>query len=158
RLNCLDAATGAKVWSADVAADSGAKAPMWGFAASPLVAAGIVTVFAGGPNEKSVLGYKASTGVLAWSAGEGKHSYCSMHPATLGGVDQLVVSTERGLAAYDPTGGAVLWKHSFPLEEGYCRVVQPTLLEGGDMLIGMGMGVGTRRVHINHADKAWATK
>src|SRR5207237_2574378 len=77
RLNCLDAATGRVLWSQDIVADSGAKVPTWGFAASPLVAQGVVTVFAGGPNGKSVLGYDASSGEPSWSAGEGELSYCS---------------------------------------------------------------------------------
>jgi hypothetical protein len=56
RLNCLDAASGDLKWSHDIVADSGADVPMWGFASSPLVAEGIVMVFAGGPDGKSVLG------------------------------------------------------------------------------------------------------
>ena len=48
KLNCLDAATGRVIWSRDIREDSGAKLPMWGFSASPLVVQGIVTVFAGG--------------------------------------------------------------------------------------------------------------
>jgi outer membrane protein assembly factor BamB len=46
-LNCLDAATGKVVWTRDIAADAGTKPPQWGFSSSPLVAHGIVTVFAG---------------------------------------------------------------------------------------------------------------
>jgi outer membrane protein assembly factor BamB len=37
-LNCLDAGDGHALWSRDIVKDSGAKVPMWGFAASPLVA------------------------------------------------------------------------------------------------------------------------
>ncbi len=55
-LNCLDAATGKLQWTRDIAKDSGAKLPQWGFASSPLVWQGIVSVFAGGPEGKSVLG------------------------------------------------------------------------------------------------------
>jgi outer membrane protein assembly factor BamB len=65
-LNCLDPLTGKVKWSHDIAADSGAKVPLWGFSASPLVAQGVVTVFAGGKEGKSVLGYQASSGELAW--------------------------------------------------------------------------------------------
>jgi outer membrane protein assembly factor BamB len=98
-LNCLDAASGQSHWSRNVIADSGAKVPQWGFAASPLIVEGIVSIFAGGPEGKSVLGYNASTGDLAWSAGEGQYSYCSMQPVRLGGAEQLIVATEKGLSA-----------------------------------------------------------
>ena len=67
RLNCLDAATGRAVWSHDIAADGAAKVPMWGFSSSPLIFDGLVTVWAGGPDNKSVLAYHADTGKLAWN-------------------------------------------------------------------------------------------
>src|SRR5204862_435713 len=77
RLNCLDGVIGKVIWSRDITADSGAKVPQWGYAASPLVVQGVITVFAGGPDGKAVLGYNAATGEPAWSAGEGQYSYCS---------------------------------------------------------------------------------
>jgi hypothetical protein len=62
-LNCLDAATGARHWSSNILTDSGReKPPEWGFSSSPLVAKGVVTVFAGGPDGKSVLGYRPIPG------------------------------------------------------------------------------------------------
>ena len=60
------------------------------------------TVFAGGPEGKSVLGYQAADGELAWSAGEGMLSYCSPQLARLDGVDQLLIATEAGLTAFVP--------------------------------------------------------
>ncbi len=157
RLNCLDAMTGKVRWSHDVAADSGAKVPQWGFSASPLVAEGIVTVFAGGPKGKSVLGYKSSTGELAWSAGEGTLSYCSTQLAQIDGVEQILVTTDLGLAAFRPTTGEVLWEHRWP-QDGLARIVQPALVDKADVLIGTGMGVGTRRVSLKHDGNAWTTQ
>src|SRR5207253_2767439 len=62
-LNCLDAATGKLFWTRDIVKDSEVKVPDWGFASSPLVVQGIVTVYAGNKdNGKGVLGYKADTG------------------------------------------------------------------------------------------------
>jgi outer membrane protein assembly factor BamB len=158
RLNCLDAATGDLVWSHDIVTDSGAKVPTWGFSASPLVVHGVVTVFAGGPDGKSVLGYHAASGELAWSAGKGQYSYCSLHPARLGGVEQLLLTTDAGLTAFDPVHGTVLWQHDWQLPEGMTRVVQPTLLGANDVLIGTGFDMGTRRVGLSRAGEGWATK
>ena len=56
-------------------------------------------------SEKSVLGYKAKTGELAWSAGEGKLSYCSTQLAQLDGVEQLLIATEVGLTSFRPDTG-----------------------------------------------------
>jgi outer membrane protein assembly factor BamB len=158
RLNCLDAATGRAVWSRDVVADSGAKVPQWGFASSPLVAQGVVTVFAGGPDGKSVLGYHASSGELAWSAGEGQFSYGSPQLARLSGVEQLLIATDAGLTAFNPARGTILWRYDWPLEGGMARVVQPTLLDDGDVLLGTGFGLGTRRIRVTRAGDGWATR
>jgi len=154
KLNCLDAATGRVLWSRDIVADSGAKVPDWGFAASPLVVQGVVTVFAGGADGKSVLGYKASSGDLAWSAGEGQFSYCSLHPTHLDGVEQLVIATDKGLTAFRPTNGEVFWQHKWELDK-MARVVQPTILGDADVLLGTGFGFGTRRVHIGRQGDSW---
>ena len=86
-------------------ADSGAKVPQWGFPARRWSSQGIVTVFAGGPEGKSVLGYHAKTGELAWSAGEGTLSYCSPQLARLDGVEQLLIATEAGLTAFRARDG-----------------------------------------------------
>jgi outer membrane protein assembly factor BamB len=157
KLNCLDALTGKVVWTRDVAADAGAKVPQWGYAASPLVTAGMVIVFGGGEG-KSVLGYRASSGELAWAAGEGQFSYCSPHPARIDGIEQVVMATDKGLAAFDPASGTVLWHHDWELKGGMARVVQPTLAGEADFLLGTGFGIGTRRVHVGHDKDSWADK
>jgi outer membrane protein assembly factor BamB len=156
-LNCLDATTGALQWSHDVIKDSGASVPQWGFSSSPLVAEGIVTVFAGGPKDKSVLGYQAKTGDLAWSAGKGTLSYCSPQLVQVDGVEQLLIATDAGLTSFKPDSGEVLWFHDWP-SEGVVRVVQPALLGEADFLIGTGMGIGTRRIHVSHTADAWPTE
>ncbi len=157
QLNCLDAATGAVHWSHDILADSGGKLPQWGYSGSPLVAEGIVSVFAGGPAGKSVLGYRADTGELAWSAGEGQLSYCSTQLATIGGSEQLLIATDAGLTAFQPANGEILWRHDWPTE-GIARIVQPSVLGESDILIGTGMGVGTRRISVSSSGDQWPIK
>jgi outer membrane protein assembly factor BamB len=158
RLNCLDAATGGALWSRDLVADSGAKVPQWGFASSPLAAGGVVTVFAGGPEGKSVLGYHASSGKPAWAAGEGQLSYCSPQLARWGGTEQVLIATETGLTDFNAAGGQVLWQYDWPLGGGMARIVQPSLLGDSDVLIGTGFGNGTRRLHVNHGGDGWTAQ
>jgi outer membrane protein assembly factor BamB len=173
KFNCLDPATGRVIWSKDIVADSDAKVPMWGFASSPLVSAGVVTVYAGGPKGKAVLGYKADTGDLAWKAGgykldtpeavekkkdKGPLSYCSTHLAKFDGVEQVVIATDAGLAAFDPATGHALWTHDWQTENDIARIVQPALLDGGDVLMGAGLGVGTRRLHVGREGDGWSVK
>ncbi|WP_010586244.1 PQQ-binding-like beta-propeller repeat protein [Schlesneria paludicola] len=153
RLNCLNAATGEKLWSADIVADTKAKTPQWGFSGSPLVSHGLVTVFAGGPEGKGVAAYKFDSGELAWTSGDGSHSYCSTHPATMGGVEQVLVTSDVGLASYEPESGKVLWEHRWPVEQA--RVVQPAILNDTDVLLGTGMTGGTRRLSVHREGEEW---
>lgn len=154
RLNCLDAVSGAVVWSRDITEDSGAKAPIWGFASSPLIVDGIVTVFAGA-KDRSVLGYRAADGELVWSNGPGTHSYCSMQRSRIAGVEQLLVTTDEGLASFEPASGNLLWQYSSPLD-GMARVVQPAVLSDNDVLLGSGFAHPSRRLRITNEGRPWS--
>jgi outer membrane protein assembly factor BamB len=156
RLNCLDAATGQAVWSRDAAEDAGANVPVWGFASSPLVVQGLATVFTGAEG-KSVSAYDAARGgPPVWMSGAGTHGYCSPHPATLGGVEHIVMASDAGVEGLDPLRGTVLWRHEWA-SGGMPRCVQPALIDGtDDLLLGTGMGNGDRRVHAERRGDSWA--
>jgi outer membrane protein assembly factor BamB len=151
-LNCLDAASGKVVWSRDLKVDAGAKVPMWGFAGSPLVVRGLVIV-AGGPDGKGILAYDAASGEPAWSAATGQDSYSSPHLARLRDIEQVLMMTQQGLAAYEPEHGRILWEHDWP--SGMPRMIQPTVLDDADVLIGTSNGMGTRRIHVQHDGDGW---
>ncbi len=157
RLNCLDAATGKLNWSQDLVADTKAAVPQWGFASSPLVAHGFVIVFAGAPEQKSVVAYRAENGKLAWTAGEGALSYGSAQLTKIDGVDQILMVTDVGLLALDPETGIELWRHAW-LAKDIARVVQPALIGERDVLIGTGMGLGTRRIRVELKGEQWQTE
>jgi outer membrane protein assembly factor BamB len=160
-LSCLDAASGHSLWLRDVVADSKASVPQWGFASSPLVVQGMVTVFAGAPKAKTLLAYKAEKGDLAWTASVGPESdkpalsYCSPQLATIHGVDQILLATDAGLSAFEPASGRALWHHSWPAESA-ARIVQPALVGDGDMLIGTRTGV--RRISVRRVGETWLTE
>jgi outer membrane protein assembly factor BamB len=153
-LNCLDAAAGKLLWARDITKDTEAKVPIWGFASSPLISHGLVMVFAGGPNGKSVVAYNVADGGLAWYGGKGLLSYCSPQPAKLDGIDQVLISTDQGLLAFQPDKGNLLWEHEWPTEN-MPRIVQPAVVSGGDVLVASGLGMGTRRVKVTQSSGAW---
>jgi outer membrane protein assembly factor BamB len=154
-LNCLDAATGARKWSRNIAADAGAKAPLWGFSSSPLVVGSVVVVFAGGDGSKSLLAYHAESGDPAWTAPAGTHSYSSPHSATLDGEEQVLFFGDRGLVSVNPASGAVLWQGSVP-GSGMPRSLQPWVGGKGQVLLGSGSDFGAALLEVRRDGKGWS--
>jgi outer membrane protein assembly factor BamB len=165
-LNCFEAGSGELIWSKDIVLESGRaelaesdQRPMWGFASSPLVTHGVAVVFAGGPKEgaaenKALLAFDSQTGQVKWSAGTGGHSYCSAQLANFGGVEQILMTTEKGVFAYEPAAGAELWRFDWNFEDGQ-RCCQPSILSDTDFLIGTPFTQGLKRVRVTRTDNTW---
>jgi hypothetical protein len=153
-LNCLDAASGRPRWSRNVAADAGAKLPMWGLSGSPLVVEGLAIVYAGGDGEKNLLAYHVETGSPAWTAAAGPSSYSSPQLATLAGTRQCLMLTDHGLMSVDPATGSVLWKGgvSWP---GAPRTVQPRVLGATQLVAGTFEGTGVSLLDVTRDGEAW---
>jgi len=156
-LSCLDAATGESVWTRNIAEDAGAPLPEWGFASSPLVVDDLVIVHAAGAREgRAVVAYDLETGEPRWFGQAGGASYSSPHLTTIDDVRQIVMITGDGVFGLEIEEGDLLWKHDWPMGGGGSRVVQPAILEGGDILIGTSFGLGTRRIAVSSDDSgAW---
>jgi outer membrane protein assembly factor BamB len=140
-LLCLDAGSGQKVWSHNILTDSGAKLPDWGIASSPLVTRGMVVVFSAGQGGKALLGYRADTGDLAWTANAGLTSYSSAHPATIAGREQVLFVSDKGLVSVEPTTGKILWEYAAPGQPP--RSLQPLLVSDSQILVPLGLEAPT---------------
>ena len=153
RLNARD---GQKIWEIDVPKATGTSppTPFWGFASSPFVTNGLVIVFTnGGLVEKGTAAFRVADGGLAWAAGIGTHGYCTAHQATLAGVDQLLMASDKGLESYEAATGKIIWTHSWPTKAN--RSTQPILLGNDELLLPTGYGVGTRRLKVARIGEEW---
>lgn len=149
-LNALDAATGVRLWTRDVAAETGREVPGWGFASSPLVIDDLVVVAAAG----TLAAYDRATGAPRWQGPSYGGSYSSPHRVVIEGVAQVVLLGGPGAMAVDPATGAVLWIH----EWAPGPMVQPALLPDGDLLVNavaMTGGSGIRRLRLTQDAGAW---
>jgi outer membrane protein assembly factor BamB len=145
---------GRVIWSRDLLADSGRnQPPQYGFSSSPLVVAGVVTVFAGGPGGKSVLGYRPRSGELAWAAGEGQESYSSPHRLRLCGIEQVLMVCGDSLTTFAPEDGQVLWQRHW-LQAGVYCILQPMPEGDSDVLIGIEKQ-GIQRLHVTRDGDGW---
>ena len=149
-VHCLNPSTGAVIWERDLAKDAARQPPMWGFASSPLVVGDLVIVYAGGADDKGVFAYDVKSGEPRWSVAAGDHSYSSPHRATIAGRDVVLMLTNAGLSAIDPALGKNAWTYDWKFQ-GY-RAIQPLVVGESGILLGTGMGTGTRRVDITIAE------
>jgi outer membrane protein assembly factor BamB len=149
-LNALDARSGARVWSHDAAADTGAKVPDWGFSGSPLVVDDLVIVATGG----ILAAYDAVTGARRWIGPAGEDGYTSPQLMTIDGVRQVVHLSGTGLTSVTPADGKPLWQYGW---KGY-PIVQPSLTADGGILIVANESSGTRRVAVTHGAAGWTAE
>jgi len=150
-VNALDARDGSVIWSRNAATDTGAPLPDWGFAGSPLVKDDLVVVATAG----RYAAYDIATGRPRWSGESGGSGYSSPHLATIGGVEQIVLLNTSGAISLAPSNGQVLWKHEWRSD----GIVQPSLIDGSDILMGSGFGgeLGTRRISVTRTAGGWTT-
>ena len=155
-LNALDARTGARLWSRDVATDTGRKLPEWGFSSSPAIVDDLVIVAASG----TLAGYDAGTGTPRWVGPRERGSYSSPHVVKVDGVTQVVLLTGSGAVGVAPATGQKLWSHQW-LESGGTPIVQPAVTADGNILINAITstgGVGIRRLAIERGSGGWTAQ
>jgi outer membrane protein assembly factor BamB len=150
-LNALDAASGAVIWSRNVAAETNTEIPGWGFSSSPLVIDDVIIVAA----DATLAAYDAADGRQRWIGPVHVGSYSSPHRITIDGVVQVVLLGGAGATSVSPSDGTVLWERN---KRG-TSIVQPAVLDGGELLVdnagdGTG-GMGLSRLAIIHGPRGW---
>jgi len=111
-VHCLDAGTGEKIWSVDVAEKFNAKRPGWGMAESVIID-GEKLVCTPGGNDASLVALNKNTGDLIWRT-EGLNSqscYSSGIVVERGDLHIAVALTVDYLVGVDIETGQVLWKY-----------------------------------------------
>jgi outer membrane protein assembly factor BamB len=163
-LNCLDAATGKRLWQVDVHKTLGLKASPFGYASSPLAMGDRIIVHPGsdpGPEKTGprLAAYHARTGEPLWTAGTAAIGYSTPHRATIGGVEQVLVFSGDGLFSHDPVSGKELWAYEWKAEMTAPVCVQPLLLPGDRILLGSGRpGIRSRCIKLNKNGEQWTTE
>ena len=153
-LNALDARTGKKLWSHNVATDVNRRVPDWGFSSSPLVVNDLVIVAASG----TMAAYDLETGERRWIGPRLLGSYSSPHLATIDSVQHVVLLSGNGATSIAPATGTVLWEHKWG--DGP-TITQPAVTAEGDVLINTMAatgGLGIRRLALTQNAGAWSAE
>lgn len=109
-LSCLDAATGARVWSVNVLEQFGGSNNRWGLSESPLVIGNRVIVNAGGP-DASIVALDTGSGKVLWRTESDAAGYSSAVLQQVGDVPQVVVFTGERAVGVDSRDGRLLWEY-----------------------------------------------
>jgi outer membrane protein assembly factor BamB len=152
-LNALDASTGARLWSRNVAEDTEVAVPDWGVASSPLVIGDVVIASISG----RLAGFDAATGKVKWLGPTGGAGYSSPHLVTIDGVPQVVLLRGSRTVSVSPADGTLLWEHTW---QPGVSIVQPAVVEG-DVLLTSGDamgGLGVRRIAVNKGTSGWTVQ
>jgi outer membrane protein assembly factor BamB len=148
-LNVLDAANGSVIWTRNPASETNTKTPFWGFSSSPLVIGDTVIVAASG----KLVAYDAANGKQRWLGPSAGGSYSSPQLVTIGGVQQVLLTSDSGLVSVNPADGKQIWNHQWA-----CNfMVQPALTADGDVLI-TSQENGTRSIGVKRDSNGWTVQ
>lgn len=147
-LQCIDAATGETVWRRNILEDAGMdEIPRWGFSSSPLVVGELVLAYTGAGDGKSLLAYNREDGSIAWEAGNGRNGYSSPHYGEVAATEQVFMNSNRGIEAFDPATGTLLWEQEWDIGNNP-RVVQPFVFDLYNIYAGTGQRKGIRQIKV----------
>jgi len=159
-FDCLNAETGAKVWSKHLVDDFAGQAGGWGFAESPLVDGDHVVISPGGKKAGMVCLNK-KTGAVVWEASDlqpGKAEYATIVAAEINGTRQYIRLFESQLVGVSADKGDVLWSSPWP---GKTAVIPTPIVDGNEIYVTSGYGVGSKLVRIEEGNKpvdVWENK
>jgi outer membrane protein assembly factor BamB len=103
-LHCLNARTGAVIWSRDYVKDYGTQVPTWGIASAPLVDGERLLCIVGGEREAKVVAFDKMTGKEIWRALSSDGDLGVNQPiiVTAANTRQLIIWYPGAVASLDP--------------------------------------------------------
>jgi outer membrane protein assembly factor BamB len=151
-LSAFDAATGRLLWQEGFAGRFRETAPPFGTSMSPLVAAGMLIVHAGGHPGGALIAFDPATGREVWAREGDGPSYSSPILTSFLGQAQIVIQVHRKVLGVEPTSGQVLWSLPFvtPCDQ---NIVTP--LRAGELLILSSLDQGTMGVRVAREGAGW---
>jgi outer membrane protein assembly factor BamB len=131
-LSALDAANGRVLWKSEFSDRFPKTSPLYGSAASPLIAGGKLLIHLGGPGQGALFALDPLTGKPLWTwSGDGP-GYASPIVATFDQVEQVVTQTDAHIVAIDLESGKLLW--SVPFTTPYDQNVVSPLVHGNRLV------------------------
>ncbi|MSU41956.1 MAG: alcohol dehydrogenase [Pedosphaera sp.] len=154
RLLCLEAATGKKVWAADLLGEHGGQLIKWKNAASPLIDGELVFA-AGGGAGATFLAFNKTTGQVVWKSGAEIITHATPVRATIHGVPQVIFFAQSGLIALERNTGKELWRQAYRFS---VSTAMAPVVAGDTVYCSAGYGVGGGAYKISKQGEKWAAE
>jgi outer membrane protein assembly factor BamB len=153
-LVCLDAATGAVVWSKNVPRETGQRVPGWGLAGSPLVHEDLLLLNLGDAG----VALEKATGKVVWNSEVKDASYSSPVPFRRGTDWFAVFSSEDAYVAANVRTGKELWRVPWPTRYGV-NAADP-VVAGEHVFVSSGYNKGAALLTMGEGEPAavWQNK
>lgn len=150
-LFCLDAVSGALLWSADLQKDFQGRVPTWGYAASPFVYEETVIVMPGGKAGKSVVALDRTTGKPVWKSLSDEAAYATPILFEHNKQKQIICWTPSHVRSVDPGNGKPLWNIPYEVAMGV-SIATPIYHEKTVLVSGYWKGSKAIRLGVNPTD------
>ena len=132
-LFCFSAAGGQVLWSKDLVADSGARVPIWGLSASPVVFEDLLIVHPGAEPNGCYIAFDLDSGQEQWRSVPDSAGYATPVLIDHGAAPQLVCWTPTNVRGLDPRTGSLLW--TIPFEVNYGTSIANPIFQEGLVLV-----------------------
>lgn len=158
-VHCLEAATGKKIWRADVMTDHGGEPPKWGVSNSAYIDGDRLITIAAGENSH-VVSLDKKTGRKIWAGGGTDIAgYATPVRAEINGQSQYLVFTGVSFIGVDTEDGSLLWRHPWKtrLDSNACA---PIVIDKDLVWIASGYRRGCALLQIKgtEVEEIWANK
>ncbi|MEO1614647.1 MAG: PQQ-binding-like beta-propeller repeat protein [Planctomycetota bacterium] len=129
-LLCHSLKTGKVIWQTSFNVDFGAKTPIWGHAASPLVYQDQLICMVGGEGSL-VVSFDLASGEVIWknlTSRDNETGYCPPTIVTAGGTDQLIIWDPTTVYSLNPKTGKTYWSEA--VVPGYGMSILSPITDG----------------------------
>jgi outer membrane protein assembly factor BamB len=133
-LHCFDATSGKVLWRHDCRKEYGARVPVWGIAAAPLVEGDLVIIQIGARDNACLMAFDKATGQEKWRALNDPASYSAPIVIEQAGQRVLICITGRRVVGLDPLTGQLYWEHPFPPKEMVITIATP-VFDGAHLFV-----------------------
>ena len=143
---CLDSNSGYMKWEKNLAKDFGAKAPTWGYSASPWLEDEMLILNA----NTYGIAIKKKTGEKIWSSPEGIGGYATPVVYSSKGKKCAAIFGQKAIYGVDITSGELLW--SFPWKTAYDVHAADPIVYDNKVFFTSGYGTGCALIEIGERE------